>query len=112
MTFNFIRMKQDFFFQVYQHLLEERWMHRVIVFEGDTDYYTVVLIAFYDEKGYFRRFEMPLPILEEEAKHRDVAKTLLDKVYNDSEEVVRVPRTLWGLIPTRELYNKITQRKD
>jgi len=111
MPFNFIKLKQDFLFAVYKHLREEEWDYRILVFEGDDEYYHIVTIAFYDEKGYFRRMEIPLPILKAEAENRDAAKKLLEEINNDSNRVVRLPRMLWGTMPLREIYETIIKRK-
>jgi len=109
MSFEFIKLKQKFFFDTYKLLLEHNWRHYIIVYEGDPDYYTIVLLAFKDEKGYFRKMEMPLPILQKEAEgeFKELAKHLLDMVNNNAENVKRVPREIWGKVPVRDLYEMI-----
>ena len=109
MCFNFIKLKQEFFWKVYGHLLECDWPHMVIVYEGDTDYYTIILVAFHDEKRYFRKMEMPLPVMQAEAeKGNELAKLLLKNISDGADNVKREPRTLWGKVPVRDLYGMLS----
>ena len=111
MPFNFIKLKQEFFWKTYEHILEHGWPHLIIVYEGDTDYYTIVLLAFNDEKGYFRKMEMPLPIMEKEAEMgNELAKLMLKSISDGADNVKRVPRTLWGKVPVRDLFEMLKEK--
>jgi len=110
--FNFIKLKEKFFFETYRHLIEYGWPHRVLVYE-DTDtadgYYTMVVIAFYDELRYFRHMHIPLPRLKiiadgnAQPEYAEFAKLLLDEV--NSNEAIRVPRTIYGKVPIKDIYD-------
>lgn len=109
--FEFIKLKQKFFFDTYRLLIDCSWPHRILVYDGDPEYYTIITIVFKDEKNYFRHMEMPLPILQQEAdegEFQELAKHILEQISKNAGHVKHLSREIWGKIPIRDVYEMIS----
>ena len=54
---------------------------------------------------------MPLPIMEKEAEMgNELAKLMLKSISDGADNVKRVPRTLWGKVPVRDLFEMLKNR--
>ena len=108
--FCFTILKKRFTYLVYKHLRQHNWDYLMLVFEGDNPYHSIVAIMFRDERDYFRKFEVPLPILKRDAeKAKEVSDDPLLQVavemLEESKNARRVPRTLWGKMKSADIYN-------
>jgi len=105
--FSFTILKKRFTYLVYRHLKRHNWKYLMLVFEGK-DSKGLVAIMFHDEHGYFRRLEVPLPILlrdaEKAGKADDPLLSVAKEILEEAKTAKRLPLTLWGKIPAREIY--------
>lgn len=113
-SFYYTKIKNRFLFFIYHYLKKHGWDYKVVVFEDEDEnrYYDIVTIMFTDDKGYFRVYEIPYPIVAYEAHYssNDVVRKVAKELMKEADEGTKLPRLLWRKFPLREIYESISRK--
>jgi len=116
--FSFAILKKRFTYLVYKWLKYHNYPFKLFIYEDSNHWKDMVVISFYDEHGYFRKLEVPLPILKRDAEKAESGKadddpliSIAKELLEDSEKnAIRIPRSYWSRIPHKDIHDLMSKK--